>query len=190
MERKGKEWRGERKERRELGLQQWGQGSSGGWGSVCRGRPGTQQLPTCSLSCHFLSSLACEREEWPPCWSWRSLACCCGRLRVPPWWLLLLMAGAAPEARASSCVWAATPDSDRLPLSANALAACGAAREAAAGGLCLYRGVPVHRVPNHPLYLSVPPPTHTQVWPSGEWKGECGAATEPADSGGVARGVG
>lgn len=40
-----------------------------------------------------------------------------------------------------------------------------------------------------PVVLCVPPTPPTQVWPPGEWKGECGTATEPADSGGIARGV-
>lgn len=164
-----------RRQREAGGLQQPGEGGSGGL-----------PAPSCHLLDACLSSSACQGEESR--WSWRSFACCCGRLRAAT-------AVAAAHCWGSSrgfslgiysCLGCAC-GLDRLLLSVNSLPACSAASqtllqvESALGRLAVSRGFPTA--------LCAPYPTLTQVRPPGEWQGECGAAAEPADSGGVASNV-
>lgn len=110
-----------------------------------------------------------------PCLSlWEAL----GAPHVPAWWLLLI-AGTVPE----------TPSICACLGSGQGLALCAGlpVRGCCGWGLPLGWPSPFTEVPNCPL--CAPSPIHTQVWPPGERKGQCGAATEPADSGGLARGI-
>lgn len=110
------------------------------------------------------------------------LACRYGRLWVPPTYQ---HGGCCSFCRYSS------GDSEHLCVSGRwpgTRSVCWAVHERLLWVGSAFRvAVSIHRVPNCPL--CAPSPIHTQVWPPGKWKGQCGAATEPADSGGLARGI-